>query len=81
MVRAGLVARLGPDMETFFLLLQNKPCVPGGTDMAGGNSNPASWRNMPVFNIQPSFRGRDPTHLFARKRSVDEKLREYKGEN
>ncbi|CAL8405613.1 unnamed protein product [Arctogadus glacialis] len=80
-VRAGLVARLGPDMETFFLMLQNKPCVPGGTDMAGGNSNPASWRNMPVFNIQPSFRGRDPTHLFARKRSVDEKLREYKGEN
>ncbi|KAJ3605693.1 hypothetical protein NHX12_027737 [Muraenolepis orangiensis] len=81
-VRAGLIARLGPDMETFFLLLQNKPCVPGaGAGMAGSHSNPASWRNMPVFSIQPSFRGRDPTHLFARKRSVDEKLRQYKAEN
>ncbi|XP_075996248.1 stanniocalcin 1, like [Genypterus blacodes] len=69
-VRAGLISRLGPDMETFFLLLQNKPCTPGS--IAGTNNNPANWRNTPVFRVQPSFRGRDPTHLFARKRSLDE---------
>ncbi|KAG7218093.1 hypothetical protein INR49_020602 [Caranx melampygus] len=67
-VRSGLIARLGPDMETFLQLVQNKPCA-AGSDSASYN-NPASWRNMPVFNIQPGFRGRDPTHLFAR-RSVD----------
>lgn len=69
-VRAGLVARLGPDMETFLQLVQNKqPCA---SDSASAlYNNPASWRNTPVFNIQPGFRGRDPTHLFARKRSVD----------
>ncbi|CAJ1069935.1 stanniocalcin-like [Xyrichtys novacula] len=69
-VRAGLMARLGPDMETFLQLVQNKPCAPGSNAAAVYN-NPSSWRNMPVFNIQPGFRGRDPTHLFARKRSVD----------
>ncbi|XP_037548588.1 stanniocalcin 1, like [Nematolebias whitei] len=69
LVRAGVMARLGPDMETFLQLVQNKPC-PVGSDASTYN-NPASWRNMPVFNIQPGFRSRDPTHLFARKRSVD----------
>ncbi|KAK2887951.1 stanniocalcin 1, like [Channa argus] len=68
-VRAGLVARLGPDMETFLQLVQDKQC-PTGSGSAAYN-NPSSWRNMPVLNIQPGFRGRDPTHLFARKRSVD----------
>ncbi|XP_060890243.1 stanniocalcin-like [Labrus mixtus] len=68
-VRAGLMARLGPDMETFLQLVQNKPCAPGSN--AAVFNNPSSWRNMPVFNVQPGFRGRDPTHLFARKRSVD----------
>ncbi|XP_029921123.1 stanniocalcin 1, like [Myripristis murdjan] len=77
-VRAGLISRLGPDMETFFLLLQNKPCATGPNTAT--HNNPANWRNMPVFNIQPSFRGRDPTHLFARKRSVDDREREYMGE-
>ncbi|XP_034021386.1 stanniocalcin-like [Thalassophryne amazonica] len=67
-VRAGVVARLGPDMETFLQLVQNKPCA-RGPEAAAFNS-PASWRHMPVFNIQPSSQGRDPTHLFAR-RSVD----------
>ncbi|TKS85085.1 Stanniocalcin [Collichthys lucidus] len=67
-VRAGLMARLGPDMETFLQLVQNKPCTTGSS--SGTFNNPSSWRNMPVFNIQPGFRGRDPTHLFAR-RSVD----------
>ncbi|XP_058473463.1 stanniocalcin 1, like [Solea solea] len=66
-VRSGLMARLGPDMETFLQLVQNKPCVAGS---ALTFNNPSSWRNMPVFNVQPSFRGRDDTHLFAR-RSVD----------
>lgn len=69
-VRAGLVARLGPDMETFLQLVQNKPCTTGSSSST--YNNPSSWRNMPVFNIQPGFRGRDPTHLFARKRSVDD---------
>ncbi|XP_056146460.1 stanniocalcin 1, like [Lampris incognitus] len=77
-VRAGLISRLGPDLETFFQLLQNKPCVTDSN--AAAHDNPASWRNMPVFNIQPSFRGRDPTHLFARKRSVDDKEKEYEGQ-
>ncbi|XP_068609007.1 stanniocalcin 1, like [Brachionichthys hirsutus] len=71
-VRASLVARLGPDMETFLQLVQSKPCGgDGGAGSSNAYDNPASWRNMPVFNIQPGFRGRDPTHLFARKRSVD----------
>ncbi|KAM9800945.1 stanniocalcin 1, like [Neosynchiropus ocellatus] len=69
-VRTGLISRLGPDMETFLQLVQNKPCPAGAS--ASAFDNPASWRNMPVFNVQPGFRGRDPTHLFAR-RSVDEK--------
>ncbi|AWP14816.1 Stanniocalcin-1 [Scophthalmus maximus] len=69
-VRSGLIARLGPDMETFLQLVQNKPCA-AASGSAAAYSNPSSWRNMPVFNVQPSFRGRDPTHLFAR-RSVDD---------
>ncbi|KAF3848468.1 hypothetical protein F7725_014965, partial [Dissostichus mawsoni] len=49
----------------------NQPC---SADSAGASAfnNPSSWKNTPVFNIQPGFRGRDPTHLFARKRSVDD---------
>ncbi|XP_026153555.1 stanniocalcin 1, like [Mastacembelus armatus] len=69
-VRAGVIGRLDSDMETFLQLVQNKPCTQGSSSTA--NNNPSSWKNMPVFNIQPGFRGRDPTHLFARKRSVDE---------
>ncbi|XP_054613687.1 stanniocalcin-like [Dunckerocampus dactyliophorus] len=71
-VRAGLVARLGPDMETFLQMVQNKECG-AGQAAAAPFSDPASWRNVPVFNIQPGFQGRDPTHLFARKRrSLDD---------
>uniref|UniRef100_A0A3B3Z672 Stanniocalcin n=1 Tax=Periophthalmus magnuspinnatus TaxID=409849 RepID=A0A3B3Z672_9GOBI len=69
-VRTGVLSRLGPDMETFLQLVQNKPC-PTGSNSAAYN-NPSSWRNMPVFNIQPGFRSRDPTHLFARKRSLED---------
>ncbi|KAM9322356.1 stanniocalcin-like [Pholidichthys leucotaenia] len=65
-VKAGIIARLGPDMETFLQVIQNKPCATDSNPAV--YNNPASWRNMPVFNIQPGFRGRDPTHLFARKR-------------
>ncbi|KAM6984878.1 stanniocalcin 1, like [Aplochiton taeniatus] len=73
-VRAGLVSRLHPDMDTFLQLLQNKPCPSGfGATQSNG---PAGWRNLPVFNIQPSSGGRDPTHLFARKRSVGDNERE-----
>ncbi|KAL3041148.1 stanniocalcin 1, like [Trematomus bernacchii] len=70
-VRAGLISRLGPDMETFLQLLQNQPC---SADSAGASAfnNPSSWRNTPVFNIQPRHGDRDLTHLFARKRSVDD---------
>ncbi|KAM4528398.1 stanniocalcin 1, like [Odontesthes bonariensis] len=73
-VRTSIIARLGPDMETFLQVIQNKPCIPSSGSPA--YNNPSNWRNMPVFNIQPSFRGRDPTHLFARKRSVDDQERE-----
>ncbi|KAJ7988414.1 hypothetical protein DPEC_G00323300 [Dallia pectoralis] len=76
-VRSGLVARLGPDMETLFQLLQSKPC-PQGSDKVS-KSAPPGWRwpmGSPSFNIQPNIRGRDPTHLFARKRSVEELERE-----
>ncbi|CAB1332566.1 unnamed protein product [Coregonus sp. 'balchen'] len=75
-VRAGLVSRLGPDMETLFQLLQNKPCPQDSNQ--GVNSSPPGWRmgSPPSFKIQPSMRGRDPTHLFARKRSLEESDRE-----
>lgn len=71
-VRAGLVARLGPDMATLFQLLQNKPCPPepaaaGSSGMEGHTG----FRWPPMFKIQPNLRNRDPTHLFARKRSVE----------
>ncbi|KAK5607466.1 hypothetical protein CRENBAI_021214 [Crenichthys baileyi] len=72
-VRTGLMTRLGPDMASFLQLVQNKPCNPSSD--SGAYNNPSSWRNMPVFNIQPGFRGRDPTHLFA-KRSVDNQDKE-----
>ena len=73
-VRAGVLARVGPDMESFLQLVQNKACSPapsGSAPSGSAHHNPASWRNTPIFNIQPSFAGRDPTHLFARKRSLD----------
>ncbi|CDQ76140.1 unnamed protein product [Oncorhynchus mykiss] len=77
-VRAEFVSRLGPDMETLFQLLQNKPCPQESNQ--GANSAPAGWHwpmgSPPSFKIQPSMRGRDPTHLFARKRSLEESDRE-----
>ncbi|XP_031664668.1 stanniocalcin 1, like [Oncorhynchus kisutch] len=77
-VRAEFVSRLGPDMETLFQLLQNKPCPQESNQ--GANSAPAGWHwpmgSPPSFKIQPSMRGRDPTHLFARKRSLEVSDRE-----
>ncbi|KAM9734757.1 LOW QUALITY PROTEIN: stanniocalcin 1, like [Menidia menidia] len=71
-VRAGISARLGPDMETFLQVVGGGGGLPPGPAAPPPASGPAGWRNTPVFNIQPGFRGRDPTHLFARKRSVDD---------
>ncbi|KAK1884117.1 Stanniocalcin [Dissostichus eleginoides] len=68
------VARTNPDaIGEVVQILQHSP-----TDASVifcrslGFQQPSSWKNTPVFNIQPGFRGRDPTHLFARKRSVDD---------
>ncbi|XP_019740960.1 stanniocalcin-like [Hippocampus comes] len=69
-VRSGLLGRLGPDMETFLQMVQTKECDAG--QAAAPFDDPSAWRNVPVFNVQPGFRGRDPTHLFARKRSLDD---------
>ncbi|XP_061150114.1 stanniocalcin-like isoform X1 [Syngnathus typhle] len=69
-VRTGLLGRLGPDVETFLQMVRNKDCEAGGA-AAAAFEDPSAWRNVPVFNVQPGFRGRDPTHLFARKRSLD----------
>ncbi|XP_077478226.1 stanniocalcin-like [Stigmatopora argus] len=67
-VRAGLLGRLGPDMETFLSVVQGRECE---ADRASAPlDDPSAWRNVPIFNVQPGFRGRDPTHLFARKRSL-----------
>ncbi|KAG9276861.1 stanniocalcin-like, partial [Astyanax mexicanus] len=68
-VRSGLVAKLGPDMDTLFQLLQKKPCsADGETD----GQDSFRWPlGPPTFKIQPSLNNRDPNHLFARKRSVE----------
>nr|P18301.2 RecName: Full=Stanniocalcin; Short=STC; AltName: Full=Corpuscles of Stannius protein; Short=CS; AltName: Full=Hypocalcin; AltName: Full=Teleocalcin; Flags: Precursor [Anguilla australis]AAB91483.1 Stannius protein [Anguilla australis] len=72
-VRAGLVSRLEPEMGVLFQLLQTKACPPsaaGGTGPVGAGG---SWRwpmGPPMFKIQPNLRSRDPTHLFAKKRST-----------
>ncbi|XP_077398741.1 stanniocalcin-like [Vanacampus margaritifer] len=70
-VRSGLLGRLDPDMETFLRMVQNKECE--ASQAAAHFDDPSGWRNVPVFNIQPGFRGRDPTHLFARKRSLEDR--------
>ncbi|KAI4890431.1 hypothetical protein NFI96_010822 [Prochilodus magdalenae] len=72
-VRSGLVARLGPDMDTLFQLLQKNSCPESyGTGQAGTESQESfRWPLVPpMFKIQPSMRNRDPNHLFAKKRSV-----------
>ncbi|XP_036384789.1 stanniocalcin 1, like [Megalops cyprinoides] len=76
-VRAGLVSHLGPDMEVLFQLLQSKPCpLPSGGSAPAGVGGNGAWRwpmGPPMFKIQPNLRTRDPTHLFARKRSAGER--------
>ncbi|XP_076139424.1 stanniocalcin 1, like [Alosa pseudoharengus] len=74
-VRAGLMSRLGPDMYILFQLLQTKSCpsdvsAGGHADMEGRGGY--RWAMAPMFKIQPSLRTRDPTHLFAKKRSIEE---------
>ncbi|KAG9353987.1 hypothetical protein JZ751_012111 [Albula glossodonta] len=74
-VRVGLVSRLGPEMGVLFQLLQTKSCPPGVVAGAGpvGLGGNGGWRwpmGPPMFKIQPNLRSRDPTHLFARKRSA-----------
>ncbi|KAL2099722.1 hypothetical protein ACEWY4_004116 [Coilia grayii] len=74
-VRNALLSRLGPDMYTLFQLLQNKPCPSEAvaTGHAGlGGPGGYRWAMPPMFKIQPSLRTRDPTHLFAKKRSIEE---------
>ncbi|XP_067289402.1 stanniocalcin 1, like [Pseudorasbora parva] len=71
-VRARLVSRLGPDMETLFKLLQDKPC-PSEPAAAGpsGVKGYTGFRSFPVFKVQPNLHNRDLNHMFARKRSVE----------
>ncbi|XP_051972466.1 stanniocalcin-like [Xyrauchen texanus] len=71
-VRARLVSRLGPDMATLLQLLQNKPCPsePAAVGPAGIEGR-TGFRWLPMFKIQPNLHNRDPTHLFARKRSTE----------
>uniref|UniRef100_A0A3B4BU61 Stanniocalcin n=1 Tax=Pygocentrus nattereri TaxID=42514 RepID=A0A3B4BU61_PYGNA len=76
-VRSGLVARLGPDMDTLFQLLQKNLCpMDFGTGHVGTDSQESfRWPlGPPMFKIQPSMRNRDPNHLFAKKRSVEDRL-------
>ncbi|TRZ00646.1 hypothetical protein DNTS_027226 [Danionella cerebrum] len=72
-VRAGLVARLGPDMTTLFQLLQSKPCSSESISSVEnfGLEGHTGFRWPPMFRIQPNLHNRDATHLFARKRSVE----------
>ncbi|KAL7846659.1 hypothetical protein SRHO_G00216390 [Serrasalmus rhombeus] len=75
-VRSGLVARLGPDMDTLFQLLQKNLCpMDFGTGHVGTDSQESfRWpQGPPMFKIQPSMRNRDPNHLFAKKRSVEDR--------
>ncbi|KAI5624351.1 stanniocalcin 1, like precursor, partial [Silurus asotus] len=73
-VRSALVARLGPDMLALFQLLQKKPCPqdlghgPAGMDNLEGFRWPMG---APMFKIQPDLH-REPNHLFAKKRSVED---------
>lgn len=76
-VRSGLVARLDSDMLTLFQLLQKKPCPQdlghGTTGMDGLEG--FRWpMGAPMFKIQPDLHSREPNHLFAKKRSVEDKI-------
>ncbi|XP_066506510.1 stanniocalcin 1, like [Hoplias malabaricus] len=76
-VRSGLVSKLGPDMDTIFQLLQKNQCtVEFGTGQAGtDNQESFRWpQGLPTFRIQPTLRNRDPNHLFAKKRSVEDRI-------
>ncbi|XP_076842788.1 stanniocalcin 1, like isoform X2 [Brachyhypopomus gauderio] len=70
-VRAGLVARLSPNMATLFKLLQKKPCPQDLTSGQAGMDSHEGFR-WPIFKIQSNLHNSDPNHLFAKKRSVEE---------
>lgn len=76
-VRSGLVARLDPDMLTLVQLLQKKPC---SQDFGHGTTAMDSLEGFrwpmgaPMFKIQPDLHNREPNHLFAKKRSVEDKI-------
>ncbi|GAA6095450.1 stanniocalcin 1, like [Tachysurus ichikawai] len=74
-VRSGLVARIGPEMFTLFQLLQKKPCPQDFGHSTAGMEGQEGFRwpmGAPMFKIQPDLHNREPNHLFARKRSVEE---------
>lgn len=76
-VRSGLEARLGPDMLTLFQLLQKKPCPQGFGPSTAGIDGHEGFRwpmGAPMFKIQPDLHNREPNHLFAKKRSVEDKI-------
>lgn len=74
-VRTGIEARLSPDMLTLFQLLQKKPCPQGFAHGAAGIDEGFRWpMGAPMFKIQPDLHNREPTHLFAKKRSVEDKI-------
>ncbi|KAK1800603.1 hypothetical protein P4O66_005805 [Electrophorus voltai] len=71
-VRSGLVARLSPNMATIFKLLQKKPCPQDLNSGQAGIDGHEGFR-WPIFKIQSSLHNSDPNHLFAKKRSVEDK--------
>nr|BAD99601.1 stanniocalcin [Pantodon buchholzi] len=73
LVRDSMVSRLGPEMALLFKLLQSSPHTAPSDPALLGAQPGARWpMGPPTFRIQPSTRNRDPTHLFAKKRSAEE---------
>lgn len=74
-VRSGLVARLGPDMLTLIQLLQKKSCPQGFGHSTADMDEGFRWpMGAPMFKIQPDLHNREPNHLFAKKRSIEDKI-------
>ncbi|KAL4609264.1 stanniocalcin-like [Arapaima gigas] len=74
LVRDSMSTRLGPEVAMLFKLLQNNPRS-GTASQAGAEDRVMAGRwplGPPTFKIQTSMRNRDPNHLFARKRSVEQ---------
>ncbi|KPP65296.1 stanniocalcin-1-like [Scleropages formosus] len=76
LVRANLVARMGPEMAMLFQLLQSKPCPSvEDADPSALEGRDPRWR-WPVgphmFKVQPNMRNRDSTGIFTKKRSTSD---------